>query len=169
MKLSRLPSHLPLLMCIAMLSSPALAESLYLTCKTTNFSGLEFSKAYKKVPSNPQDQFLQDALMEYDLIDVVTDRADSWEVNLDKKTISSPENNSGPVFTDAKVSPNKIEARVFAYGKSYTMDVNRITGKMTYTIYLAKDVMESWNKKHGGELPFVWKWEKDCKATKPKI
>lgn len=163
------PFRAALLVFATSLAFATQAESLYLDCKTTSFSGVEFAKVYKQVPKNPQDQFLRDALMEYDLVSVLKDRADSWEVNLDDKTISSPEKNSGPVFTDAKVTSNKIEARVMSFGKSYVMDVNRISGKMTYTVYMAKDVMASWKSKHGGELPYVWLWEKSCKATKPKI
>ncbi|WP_454914457.1 hypothetical protein [Variovorax gossypii] len=171
MKHVRLPPSLRIIpsISLALVGFSAQAESIYLSCTTTSFSGVDFAKVYKQVPKNPQGQFLQDALMEYDLVNLLKDRADSWEVNLDEKTVSSPEGNSGPEFTDAKISSNKIEARVIAFGKSYVLDVNRISGKMIYTAYLPKDVMASWKSKHGGDLPFVWQWEKACTATKPKI
>lgn len=171
MKPVRLPLSLRIVssLSLALAGFAAHAESIYLSCTTTSFSGVDFAKVYKQVPKNPQDQFLQDALMEYDLVNLLKDRADSWEVNLEDKTVSSPERNSGPVFTDAKITSNKIEARVMAFGKSYVLDINRISGKMIYTAYLAKDVMASWKSKHGGDLPYTWQWEKACKATRPKI
>jgi hypothetical protein len=121
MKPVRLPLSLRIVssLSLALAGFAAHAESIYLSCTTTSFSGVDFAKVYKQVPKNPQDQFLQDALMEYDLVNLLKDRADSWEVNLEDKTVSSPERNSGPVFTDAKITSNKIEARVMAFGKSY--------------------------------------------------
>jgi hypothetical protein len=143
----------------------ASAQSLYLTCKATSYPDLNFTTIYKVSPANARDRFLDDMIVE-GLVGVIVNKAESWVVTLPQGRISSPEDNSGPVFTDATVTDARISAQTRTpIGNNYSYDLNRITGKLTYEIYLANEVTSAWRKKHGGTLPPSWKWEQVCTAS----
>jgi hypothetical protein len=152
------------------LANAASGQSLYLTCKTTAFPDLDFKKIYKSPPLNTREQFIRDMAME-GLLGVLVNRAESWEVRPKQATVSSPEDNSGPTFSNATISETKVSAtEMSAGGSTYSYELNRITGKLTYRINLAEESRTSWQAKHGGSLPSIWKWEQLCtSASRPKI
>lgn len=147
------------------------AQSLYLTCKTTaSPENINVKQFYKESPANLREQFITDVITG-GFISVILEKPESWEINLNEQRISSPENNSGPTFTDAKVTKSSIKAVSYSSQiGSYSFDLNRITGKLIYHIYLTDDVTKPWLKKHGGILPTTWKWEQMCTAAvQPKL
>ncbi len=157
---------LPLLV----LANAASGQSLYLTCKTTAFPDLDFKKIYRSPPSDIRDQFIRDMGTE-GLLGVLVNKAESWEVKLGEATVSSPEENSGPKFSGVTVTATKVSAtETSAGGSNYFYELNRITGKLIYRIYLAEESRKLWQGKHGGSLPFVWKWEQSCaSSSSPKL
>lgn len=145
------------------------AQSLYLTCKATSYTNVNFDTIYKTPPANARDQFLEDMMLE-GLLDVLVRRSESWVVALQQGRISSPEENSGPQFADATVTDARISAKAFTRTGSYSFELNRITGKLTYQIYLVEGVTKAWRQKHGGVLPTTWTWEQNCiAASRTKI
>lgn len=148
----------------------ASAQSLYLTCKATAWPDLNFKTIYKVPPANTRDQFLRDSMYE-GFAGVIVNKAESWEINIAEGRISSPEENSGPKFTDAAITKTGISAIAhLPYGGSYYFDLNRITGKLVYRIYLAEEATKPWHAKHGGTFPSVWRWEQLCtSASRPKL
>lgn len=148
----------------------AFAQSLYLTCKTLSGPNPKTATVYKVVPAGPQKQFINDMIAE-GLVGLLLSRPDSWVVDLSERRISSPAENSGFSFSDASITETKIAATHHtAHGMSYSYDLNRITGNLTYRAYLSKEIVSSWRKKHGGALPTVWQWEQKCSsASRPAI
>jgi hypothetical protein len=154
---------------LAIFAGSASAESLYLTCKTTSYPELNFKVFYRVVPANPRQKFISDIAAE-GLMGVIVNKAESWEINTIDGQISSPEENSGPKFSDLKVTKTSFTAQAYSPGASYTFSLNRITGKLNYRIYLSKEETTPWRAKHGGTLPHTWEWEQLCTAeSKPRI
>lgn len=153
-----------------LLASTASAQSLYLTCKATTFPDLDFKQIYKSPPPNARDQFIQDMILE-GLVGILLNKAESWEVKAAEAIVTSPEENSGPKFSNATITETKVSAKTSTDGSNhYSYELNRITGKLTYRIYLAEETMKSWRSKHGGLLPRIWKWEQSCiSSSRPKL
>lgn len=157
---------LPLLL----LANTASGQSLYLTCKATTFPDLDFKKIYKSPSPITRNKFILDMGME-GLLDVLVNKAESWQVNVGDATVSSPRENSGPKFSNATITEVKVSAtEISRDGTNYSYEIDRITGKLTYSIQLTQETLASWRKKHGGSLPQFWEWEQSCtSSSRPKL
>ncbi len=156
---------------LVLLANTASGQSLYLTCKTTSFPGIDFKKIYKTPPPNTRDQFIQDLISEA-MVGILFKPAESWEIRTAERTVASPEHNSGPKFSDTTITDTKVSATAMSpNGKSViTYELNRISGKLKYETYLTEEQTRAWQSKHGGQLSQLWKWEQSCtSSSRPKI
>jgi hypothetical protein len=160
-------AYLPLVLIATTVSG----QSLYLTCKATTFPDMDFKKIYKSPPPNPRDQFIQDMIVE-GLVGILLNKAETWEIKTAERSVTSPDENSGPKFANATITDTKVSATATSpNGKNnFWYELNRITGKLTYQIDLAEEETKAWRSKHGGQLPRLWKWEQSCtSSSRPRI
>lgn len=154
---------------VLLLANAACGQALYLTCTTTSRPALDFKRIYKTPPAQGREQFIGD-MASAGLLGVLVDKAESWEIKVAEATVESPEANSGPKFSGAAVTESKVSASHISPVAGVSYELNRITGKLTYSIQLSVETREAWTAKHGGQLPLLWKWEQACTGQgRPKI
>ena len=93
-------------------NSPFLGKNFSLTCSATTFPDMDFKKIYKSPPPNPLDQFIQD-MVEEGLVGILLNKAESWEIKTAERTVTSPEENSGPKFSNATITDTKVGSKDF--------------------------------------------------------
>ncbi|MCB4795333.1 hypothetical protein LGR51_12575 [Pseudomonas sp. NP21570] len=141
------------------------AESIYLTCEPTKGPDYDIRTAYKSAPAKLREQFLKDAVMQA-IAGLLVPPATSWEIDLTKKTIHSPEE-PHKVMKDISISNSGIEG-MSEFGTSYKL--NRINGKLSYVVFIPETQRSLWESKHGGQLPMNLSYESQCTAAeKPAI
>lgn len=151
---------------LGLAAAAAPAQSLFLSCKPTKFPDLDYAKIYRTNAPVTKDTFISDMMMQ-GLLGVLVNRASTWEIDVSKSTVSSPERNSGPVFSDAAITSTNVTATASmgSTGINADFSLNRINGALTYTIYLPEAQQKSWTQAHQGHLPSVWTWELACTSS----
>ncbi|MBH3369018.1 hypothetical protein I5R92_17155 [Pseudomonas carnis] len=145
---------------LGLLTAPtAFGDSLYLNCTQTEGPAYNLASAYKKAPQDVRAQFLQDAL-EQGIVGNFIQPPTSWEIDLLKKTIVSPEE-SHKVINVLSDSPIKIEG---ASGAA-TFTLNRINATLAYSVRIDDGARDTWQKVHGGKLPETLTYKYKCASS----
>jgi len=159
----------------ALLPSAARTESVFLTCRMIAEPDFPLSDVYRDVP--PDDQQYFSDLTESGIGLFVIQPPTTWALDIEAKTVTSPNALQDYEVSDSSPSSIRAEAVIPEEYQDNPAEpdvvrswlLNRISGELEIRTILPEPLIAKWRAKHGKSISSLWVWKQRCSAVKPKI
>lgn len=140
---------------------------VYLTCEISVEPKVERELVQRAVATKSGS--LAKEIVEFGSISLFSPPSSTWIIDLANSTLRAPWG-SAPIYSIISANDTNLLAyRGSRSGTDFEININRISGVVTHTIYLDQARQEAWTKKHGMPHPSHWVWEQRCDASQSRM
>ena len=143
-------------------SMPSFSQNLILQCDLINSPSYQLDNFYSKENLQKNPNILQDILIGVypGLYHAYSTLPDNWIIDIKEKTISSPDGDKDSEFEIINISTSQIVGEKTDAYHQRKLSINRITGKLSYRVYVPDFELRRWSSEHGAlptaQCRFAW-------------